>query len=149
MAIVQYTCPKCGSENMQKASVIYEAGTTTGIVSGIATDGDGDMGVAMGRSTRSSLLAKRLAPPNAPSCVWIVLWLILTVCGGVAVYILSLSYAHNMDLVWGAGLGTFISLAMAGASIAGYLPKSANYPAQLKAWESQWYCLKCGSLWLE
>ncbi len=67
-------CPKCNKDDqVQKVSVIYESGTTTGSYHGpvaTVTHSDGKLGSSgsyvTGVSSSSTHLAQRLAPPTKP-----------------------------------------------------------------------------------
>ena len=70
-----YKCPQCSAENIQKASIIYENGTSdislTMAGGGISTAGGiiGDGGYASG--TSQSKLASKMAPPKEKSMLLI------------------------------------------------------------------------------
>jgi ribosomal protein S27AE len=146
---MKYACGKCGSENMQKVSVIYEAGTSTGLVTGIGLGMDGELGAGMGRTNSSSLLALRLAPPKAPGCelgaVWAVIGVVLSIVG----YVFTQGPERDSPLLWLLWLGSALCGLLFILEAVKYFDKKAKHPGLMARWNRQWYCLKCGSVWLE
>src|SRR5690242_20343682 len=67
---MSFTCPGCGSENVQKLSLTHGSGTmgisATTVSTGLGR-GHGGGGIAATQGEAQSLLAKRFAPPKAQS----------------------------------------------------------------------------------
>jgi len=142
-------CPKCQSDNTQRASVIYEQGTSSintksssiGVASG--TRGGFAIGTASTRTqgTQQSLLAKKLAPPgHSVSEVAAIAGLILA---GFALYAANVSgfLAKFVSLICFAGAGIGLVYAV-------YWERTVR-PLQVSGWSRTWYCNRCGERYSE
>ena len=141
--ITGFRCSQCGSEDIQKLSVVYETGTSiintqtrgssTGI--GIARGGIG-VGTAVNssrtRGTQTSELAKRAAPPPAKMAFG---WIVLGLVGGL------------LFAAFGA-----IPLAVFALGLCGFLFHLGNryngteLPPLRDAWAKSWLCHRCGTI---
>lgn len=147
MAAQNFTCPHCGSENVQRFSVAFRGGastidtktSTTGI--GI---GGGGLGIGKAGShttgTQMTQLAKEVAPPakkkyTFPIIISLIIWVVidkslLSVIGGTAS-----SIAGYISLV--GALWYFVYQRV-------YTWNKNVWPGLYEKWEQSWVCLKCG-----
>ena len=84
-------CEKCGSENIQRCEMAYESGTSSFSLSGQTVGagvGNGGIGGGVAHTessgTSHSLLARRLAPPEAKGYLFKVFFAFLALVGVMA-----------------------------------------------------------------
>ena len=128
-------CPKCGSHNVQKSSVVVDGGTTqssyrqTGI--GISSSGVG-MGVSKGSSRSQTLAAKKNVSPNDGT-------------GGCAMMGIFLGILIWWIFGFSFGVGISVTLGFAFAAGVGFAKLFSREIARGKSrYERQWYCNGCG-----
>jgi predicted RNA-binding Zn-ribbon protein involved in translation (DUF1610 family) len=161
-------CPSCGTDNIVKASAAYEQGTsiTAGQsrqVGGVLySDGAGHIHAApmliggTSGGTQQTSLARRLAPPSAPTVsragtgIFLVLCAVLIVAG---VFCLGFDPDHQDVGTRSFGIGSLLAGLGFGA-MAVYTSKGENaafdrqkqtYSEATAKWAKLWYCLKCGN----
>jgi hypothetical protein len=128
---MSFACPKCHSENTQKLSIIYGAGTSgvdlstvgAGVASGLG------VGVAATTGKTQSGLAKKYAPPQkidlfAPTVALLVIGGFLSIfLGAVAFYI-------------AVGIAVFFVFRAVKHN-------TKQYPAEFAKWNKKFLCLRC------
>ncbi len=125
----KFACPKCGSSDIQKCSVIYQSGT----VDHSYTSRSGDNTVETS-GTESTALAQSVAPPAKKDDSWG-----STIACFVIGAILFACEFHIVALIFGvAGIGNFMSAQEAGKY------NSERWPQEYKAWQHSWFCRRCG-----
>src|ERR1051326_5517177 len=138
----RYRCPRCGSANVAKASLLHEQGISVsarGSV-GIAFTGDGDLGFVQGssRGVSQSELSRRLAPPVRQSTAGAVAACVL-LGGGAAV-------------IGGLLVGTWLALSLLVVAVVGAVAidggrrpiSEAEYRQQRAKWDRLYVCSRCG-----
>ncbi len=145
------TCPDCGRSDVRKASIIWEAGTTTTTTRGTAVGAVGDdlaVGGIASSSTHRTMLAERVGPPAKPSAEAIG----FVVVGGV----LGVAVAFGVQawlavpIVWVvlpilcvAGIGAMVW------TIRRHVDRLSEWKAAVFTWrERGWVCGICGKLFL-
>ena len=138
-----FQCSQCGSEDIQKLSMVYEAGTSVidtrsrGSSTGIGiTRGGLGIGTAVNssrtRGTQTSEIAKRAAPPPAKTALG---WLVLGLVGGLLLWALA---------------GPILALALFGLCIFLMIKGNAYNGGELvklrEAWNQSWLCHRCGTI---
>lgn len=163
--ILSANCPVCGSENIQRLSIIHDSGlfnvnltttgTSVGIGAGLTVDGNvgGGVGISKSNSETSgryqSNISKTVAPPEPiwpaiPTGVWVI-----SVIIGFASFLQLVVNRH-----WWEFFGFFASIIIGVISffLASLIliPKehklaalNANREAMAK-WKASFMCLKCG-----
>ena len=125
----KFVCPKCGSSDIQRCSVIYQSGT----VGHSYTSRSGDYNVETS-GTESTALAQSVAPPAKKETHWggmIVLGLIGAECFIEDFWILGIIFAL-------AAIGLF----MGNQEASDYNDK--QWPRDYKDWQNSWLCHRCG-----
>lgn len=138
-------CAECNSDNVQRLSVVYEAGTqkintqsrTFGSGVGI---GGGGAGLGFGSAnthttgTSQSHLAQKAAPPKkrsfAPTAI-------LAALGIIPYVMLSLPFTILLLLLAVAGIWAYMA----------YRYNTQQYPPLYQAWQKSWHCNKCGAIY--
>ncbi len=147
MAEQNFSCPQCGSDNIQRFSVAFRGGastidtktSTTGI--GIGRGGLG-VGTAGSHTTgvQMTQLAKEVAPPAKkkymfPIIISLIIWIVV-----------DRSFLSVMGTT-AAGIPGYISLAAALWYFVYqkvYVWNKNVWPGLYEKWEKSWVCLKCG-----
>ena len=133
-------CGQCSSPDVQKASVIYDGGTSTG--SAITAGSVGGRGALMSTSTSSQTnLAKKLSPPPRMNIGQML---------GHGIAILFLGGLMLLNLMEGDDNFTF---ALAFAVMTGIfvfslmrgLKNNAAFPEKFAEYNRLWYCHRCGT----
>ena len=135
---MNYTCPNCGSGNIQTLRMIFEGGTSTAVhnTMGVGATSGGSVGLAGAQTTTSTIttLAASVAPPaEKPK-----LFPTIMAVGGVALV------ASPLD----APLKVIGALLFVGGFLWLRSVKRWNkneLPRLLKDWEHSWLCHKCGN----
>jgi len=131
-------CRKCGSDDLVKASLVHEAGTS-GVESVTVGAGMGGGGLGVGAAKSSgvsqSLLAKRTAPPAADNNS-------LSGCLGV-VFVLSVAALYWSWPGWVWIIGIVITVA---ATVPFLMQENERHQAALKKYERKWLCRRCGTI---
>lgn len=131
-------CPACGSADLIKASLAYEANTSetrstsTGI--GVSTGGFG-IGGAVTEGSAQTLLAQRVAPPEQSQlagfltllCVGIVAWL-----------------CYHFGAPWWAWLIGIIGAGVAIAPLS--LKEDQENEKRMRDYNKKWLCQRCGAV---
>ena len=158
------TCPECGSENIQRARVAYDAGTVhthgSSVSVGAAFSRGGTAllsGISSSEQTQRTMTAKRISPPNKmrddhsaesrvasapflrPMAVVVAL-LALTAFETSAV--LSMGLFCAAGLIWLYYEKTTPAAKKKIAEIKHY--NEVLFPAEYAKWEESWLCHKCG-----
>ena len=144
-----YKCPKCNSENVQKASVVFAKGTqnlaAVTVGGGIVSTGEGGglgggLGVTSG--TSQSLLAQLIAPPVKQDMKGIAL--IFIACFSL----LCVALTPILDLF--VQLAIFIPVTTGVIILAVYLNKKEckRYEKEFNKWNLLWFCNRCGNVFI-
>lgn len=125
----KFACPKCGSDNIQKCSVIYQQGT----VGHSYTSRSGDYSVETS-GVESTELARSVAPPPQKSTNWG--WMIIAGIFTVA------SFGDGYPI-----LG--VILALVTICLFQDSKESSDYnnnqwPRDYRAWQNSYLCYRCG-----
>lgn len=130
-------CGHCGSPDVQKASVIYDGGTSTG--SSMSAGSVGGRTALMSTSSSSQTnLAKKLSPPPRMGIMAMIGFGILTLIAGTfALNFMGESTA--LFLVFAGCAGIFIFRIVNG------FKQNAAFPALFAEYNRMWYCHKCGT----
>lgn len=174
---LEYSCPKCKSDNAQKVEVLYNSGITniatkTGVIGAGISGGGMGMGVggAMTKGTLRTQLTELLEPPKGDrpterivakgSAVAAILfggaWFLLLLIIGVVMGGGIVGFA--LILLWmGGGFG-IIYFAFKGSTKRAFEAADYNkmvYPKELERWERdrfEWkrkcICLRCGTVFI-
>ena len=138
-------CPKCGSSDIRKRSVVFQEGTTCGHTE---TPG-GKL-----KHFSQTPLAAACAPPERPAGGALRAGLTGAGIGffAWAAYkaVLALKLSFHWAL-WSMAGGFFILLGAVRVFWYGLLgkKKEAKYHELYAAWERSWICLKCGEIFTE
>lgn len=134
-------CPNCGASNVQKSSALYAQGVrvSEGQSTGMFVTSRGTFGVGKAKHvSRSSSLATEL---NAPP-------------GGVPVrsvmaFLVGIGFMF-LVAVTGGGLILSLLILLIALGVAFYLTAPTDEEdAEWRRWERQWYCKRCGYVFLE
>lgn len=133
------SCPKCGSDDARKVSVIFEQGTTVNKMDPMVGVGGGGghlgLGVVAGvRWKGQSALAARLTPPTRTRDA---------VAAGWSVFILGAILGIAATAPWWLVIGIIVGVTTYG------LIERAQKPAYQRAlarWNRQWCCMRCGEV---
>ena len=146
MANQNYTCPQCGSENIQRFSVAFRGGASTIDTKTSATGvgfGGGHLGVGVGGAHTTGVqmtqLAQEVAPPAKkgylfPIIISIVAYFIL----GFTDSFLGNTVSHILSILGFAGCIWLFAYKNT------YLWNKTVWPELYNQWEHSWVCLKCG-----
>lgn len=126
----KFACPKCGSENIQRCSVIYRQGT----VSHSYTSTSGDYSVDTS-GVESTELAQSVAPPEKKETHWGK----MIVAGFFAVDAFVVDYTILAIIL---GLLT-VGLFQTSQEASEYNDK--QWPIDYKNWENTYFCHRCGN----
>lgn len=139
-------CIQCDSENVIKASLAYEMGTSSGSMNsvGVGLDADG-AGPMIGRSSGQiqSRLAEKLAPPRQDGSELI--------SGGIMAGVTAALLIYLFDPTPRSFSGLIIVFVIP-LIVGGYVynaAKEQNEPKRQAAWERYdrlWVCLRCGDI---
>lgn len=150
----EYVCPHCQAEQTMTYEMAWQAQTSIGISPALALR-PGTAGVAGAPSTAQTLLAHKLAPPQAPEGVnWIVFLLLGIGLGGLLWYLcepfLLSQMGRNYDIL--ALLGIFggsllITRILYDLERRGWRLRQAEYEETRAQWLQQMLCLRCGASW--
>lgn len=129
-------CTHCGSEDVQKASVIFEGGTSRGTsFSGGSVGGRGAM-VSTVSTSQTTLAAKMQPPPRMgiPKMIACVLGMLFT--GALTVALLP-----DREPWW---MFWLFLLAVLGFVLLRGIKHNQAYPEKIQAYNRTWFCRKCG-----
>jgi DNA-directed RNA polymerase subunit RPC12/RpoP len=129
-------CPSCGNRNVQLKRMVYETGTHTSILAGVAP-ALGSNGGWIGAGQSQTLLAKRCAPPGGAEVLWVI-----TVITSVLAALCFLCFLGLPSL--GAALFTAVFATVAFLSAGGALSASKRHRRDLRIWNETLICLACG-----
>lgn len=143
MSRTELKCTSCGAEDVQRLSMVYQAGTsvinttTRGSTTGVGV-GRGGLGFGSASTrqtttgTQRTQLAERAAPPaRRPAVLLVVLGIVLSLIGGAI-------GGPLLGLPVLAGFGFF--------AWQGFVHNSSAYPALRERWERSWLCHRCGDI---
>ena len=148
--MVNYKCPTCGSEQVQRVSVVYESGTTSTRGRGLGVAIAGDDLIPVGTSTRSTSqtqLAARLVPPKKQGAGYILSAVAITL-GGVVFGLIPaaaggvIGIAIGSCLALGGFAGGLVYAATESKKVSAY--NSQVWEKQYQQWQRRWLCHKCG-----
>jgi hypothetical protein len=157
------TCPNCSSDQIQRISAIYEAGTsvveTTTTGGGVAFSKDGMAPILAASSstgTQQTKLAARATPPArrpvgkaivAAIVASPILAVVLTLATGFACGLVGASGetigAVTGIVSWGA-LATF-SVGFVAMAVVDYKFNREEWPVLREEWERKWFCHRCAT----
>ena len=134
----QICCTHCGSDLVQKASVIYESGTSRGTsFSGGNVGGRG--GAFTTVSTSQTQLATKLKPPPRMGILGIIGCVLGIVVTG-ALMVSQLSASEPWWLYWLVMLAGVVFVLLRGMN------RNKVYPEKMQAYNKMWFCQKCGEI---
>jgi hypothetical protein len=122
-------CPRCGSEEVRKLSLIYREGTAH--VGAYAPGGGGTLGTAQ------SLMSRDAAPPQPQDVEWAILF------AAIGLAIAALGGVSGVLAVSLAGIGVAIMSAAAAFSQAKW--NRDVYPQLYGKWNDTFLCNRCDS----
>lgn len=126
----KFVCPKCGSENIQRCSVIYQQGT----VDHSYTSRSGDYSVDTS-GTESTALAQSVAPPAQHETSW-----------GKMIVAGFFAVASFLDgFFWLGVILALVAVGLFSSSQEASEYNSKQWSQDYKAWENSWLCHKCGN----
>lgn len=135
---MQIHCTHCGSENVQKASVIHEGGTSSGTSFSGGSFG-GRAGGFTTVSTSQTKLATKLKPPARMGILAMIGCVVgISVTGFLTMGMLPEREPWWLFWLFLAGLQTF-------ALLRG-LNRNKVYPEKMEAYNKMWFCQKCGEI---
>lgn len=137
--MIDIKCAQCSSTEVQKASVIYEGGTSTGSSFGGGSIG-GRGAIVSSVSTSQTKLAKKLAPPPRMG-----FGLIFGHAVGI-LFIGALSLMNFKDGNGGWGFLLLVNSLILGILLLMGFKRNAEYPAKFEKYDKSWYCHKCGTV---
>ncbi|MDM8004947.1 MAG: hypothetical protein QUV05_02175 [Phycisphaerae bacterium] len=148
-------CPHCGANQIKKASLVYEQGTSAGNLTGISLDDQGSLDVFGAGIKTKSLLATRLAPPSRPTITALVVSATFGIVFFIADIVLLAELSKTPHHQKGSTLFMIVmfGLVLAAMGIYFYIrakryPKEmAEYEYRFKTWDRLWVCLQCGKTW--
>lgn len=126
----KFACPKCGSENIQRCSVIYRQGT----VSHSYTSTSGDYSVDTS-GVESTELAQSVAPPEKKESHWLA-----TIVVGIFT---ASAFAEGHWII-----GIILALIVMGLFQSNQEASEYNdkqWPIDYKNWENTYFCHRCGN----
>jgi hypothetical protein len=139
-------CPNCNAPDVQKVSVIWQAGTSTSVsrTSGSSVTMAGGrliptLGTATTQGVQQTHLAARFTPPQPEG------WAVVGIIGGLLFIILSIWMINTNSHIIGlliCGIGVFIF----GCKAQVY--NTRKYPAALETWQKSWFCSRCGKVFI-
>ena len=141
-------CPRCGSDGIQKARILYEAGTSSIKMtsSGIGVTGGGSVGVGVTTTTGGTQteLSKTLSPPTKPQrSTGLTLGVFALTSFGIIYTIGALVGGKIVHSLFGIGfmsVGFFLI-----KSLEESLKKArAQYQVDYANWGRLWFCNGCG-----
>lgn len=133
-------CGQCGSPDIQKASVIYDGGTSTG--SSISAGSVGGRGALMSTSTSSQTnLAKKLAPPPRMTIGQMIGHVLAIAFFGGLTLLNLLEGDDNLTFAFGFAIFTGIFV----LSMTKGLKNNALFPQKFAEYNRLWHCHKCGA----
>jgi DNA-directed RNA polymerase subunit RPC12/RpoP len=137
VATTGITCTNCGSEKIQKVSLVHESGTSTisatTMGAAVGTGGIG-VGAAKTEGTQTTAISARVAPPPHPHALFLAF--------GCFFPILVLFGVFGVPWIW------FCAVWGTAAALAAYADWQAYKlrPQLLEKWERQYLCLRCGTI---
>ena len=141
-------CPRCGSDGIQKARILYETGTSSIKMtsSGMGVTGGGSVGVGIATATGGTQteLFKKLSPPTKPQRnTGLTLGMFALIILGISYTIGALVGGKIVHSLFGIGFmsgGFFLIRSMEES-----LKKAqAQYQVDYANWGRLWFCNRCG-----
>jgi hypothetical protein len=138
-----HICASCKSENIQKLSLAYMAGSSEIQGVGLGVGMGGGVGLGTGMGTSQTLLSKRAAPPMITSPLFCAfgIWLL---CLGVF-SILPVALPENTNGL----LALFIILAFFATfwpPVRFYRYLNVKKKAEMEEYNKKYICLRCGNI---
>lgn len=147
MATQNFSCPQCGSENIQRFSVAFRGGASTidtkTAGTGVGLSG-GHLGIGVGGAHTTGVqmtqLAKEVAPPVKKKYLFPI----------IASIIVSFLLSVFTESIIGATVSGFLGFIGFAACLyflayqKTYLWNKNVWPELYNQWEHSWVCLKCG-----
>lgn len=151
---MQYSCPRCHSDNTSSFPMIYNSGTTTGRFSAISY-GEGTGLIGTGGKTRSqSLLAQQAAPPPPPKDSRFLVLAVVAIIGFIVVFpvLIVIAIEKNISVTLVVAITILLYVAFSFFYYR-FNQESANLEKQLfqvryADWSQSWMCLKCGNAFI-
>lgn len=135
-------CPKCGSENCQRLSVVYRSGTSYSFSS---------TGYGSGYSNSTSELASLASPPQREKIDFFRSFLVLGF--SLMMLMMGLRAITHFDITTvftGLVLGIMggLGLLYLGSSVLKKIKYNmTQYHKDYQYWQNQWLCHKCGKIY--
>jgi len=132
-----YCCPECGSENITRAAIIYQQGTSTSYQEPayeyFDTMSQSFRSVGGGSTTHSTDLAQQFSPPEGVPCGC--LWFLFLVGGFGGLFLGGVPGAVILGVITSVGIAFLHYIFIR-------LPEQREY-------ERTWYCFRCGNKFLK
>jgi len=132
----RFCCPECGSENISRAAIIYQQGTSTSYQEPayeyFDTMSQSFRSVGGGTTTHSTDLARQFTPPEGVPCGC--LWFLFLVGGGCGLFVGGAPGAIVLGILFSLGVAVLHYVFIR-------LPEQREYART-------WYCYRCGSRFL-
>jgi len=142
-----YQCPSCGSENIQRLSVIWKGGTSnwdgSAVGVGMGSGGVGG-GVALMGGTSQTLLADDAAPPRKVSPWTVLIVLILVLVGSIIIFMGALKNSLPLELDLFLVVFT-VSITALYFILNTIRYNTKIYPVEVEKWRNSFLCLRCGA----
>lgn len=131
-------CTHCGCEDVQKASVIFEGGTSRGTSYSGGSFGGRGGGFATVSTSQTALAAKLKPPPRMGIMKMLGCVLGMLFTGTFAVGLMS--GPEPWWLFW------MFLLAMLGFVLLRGIKNNQAYPEKIEIYNKTWFCRKCGEI---
>jgi hypothetical protein len=135
---MQLNCNHCGSENIQRISVIHEGGTSRGKSFSAGGFGGNAGAVSTVTSSQTNLAAKLSPPPKMGIITTIFLGIGILLTASIAVAMLPERESWWIFWLFLAALQTF--------KLVRGLNHNKRYPEAIAKYRKTWHCHKCGEL---
>lgn len=125
-----FSCKKCGSDNIQRLKTIYDHGTFHGISSSQTLGeygGQYGFSTTMSKSKTQSIFAKMASPPEKRNSF---VWFLFSGMAGFGGNVWSLFFAILFFII----------------AIVNFFYNTSEWPDKYDSWACKWTCLRCGSI---
>ena len=149
---MDYICPSCKSENIQKATLTHVSGIskTKGVGIGVGMSGGplGGLGggIGVGKATNQTMLSQMTTPPkiSSPLSRAFTIWLLILFVGFIFMSLIS-DLIFTSAILIGLSFVIVIFLSFGGAYKA-YCKQDLKNKEMTTAYNEQYICLRCGNV---
>lgn len=132
---MQLGCPKCGSENTQKLSLVVEAGTFTSSSFSFGVGGAGKsmgvLGASTSGSSTSKIAKKFAAPEKAPAIRGFIAIMIFAAVAAV--------FIGKVAIIVGFWIGVVLAILALAYNL-------SMFPGEFAEWDAKYICLRCAEV---